>query len=250
MTLQNSDLADVEDFAVPAQVALTEQVVQKLINAIVGGTLQPGERLIETKLAARLGVSRGPLREALKILAGQGLVQTSMGRGTRVAQLTAEEVENMSLLRALLEGLAARQFVAAATQESLANIRAIYNGMVEAAGSGNEAAYRDLDSQFHEAVVIGSGNRFLLSSWRSLRTLLYAYLAKSAAYHDEPADVARRHSAFLKVLESGDPGEAEALFRSVILLKAYQNINKPIPSSTMSYITRDVRKDGAIIKLD
>lgn len=239
-----------EDLAVPAQIALTEQVVQKLINAIVGGTLKPGERLIETKLAARLGVSRGPVREALKILAGQGLVQTSMGRGTRVAQLTAEEVENMSLLRAMLEGLAARQFVAAATTETLAGIRDIYNRMVAASDSGAEAEYRELDSQFHEAVVIGSGNRFLLSSWRSLRTLLYAYLAKSPLYHDEPAEVAHRHRAFLNVLESGDPGEAEALFRSVILLKAYQNINKPIPSSTMSYITRDVRKDGAIIKLD
>ena len=77
--------ADLSEFAVTAQVALADQVVQKLIKAITSGALKPGERLIETKVAANLGVSRGPLREALKILAGQGLVEISSGRGTRVA---------------------------------------------------------------------------------------------------------------------------------------------------------------------
>ncbi len=61
--------------------------------------------------------------------------------------------------------------------------------------------------------------------------------------------MARRHKAFLDVLASGDAGEAEALFRSVILIKAYQNMGRPIPSSVTGYITRDVRADGTIIRL-
>jgi DNA-binding GntR family transcriptional regulator len=247
--LGDSDKPNLSDFAVTAQVALTEQVVQKLIKAIIGGVLKPGERLIETKVAANLGVSRGPLREALKILAGQGLVETSSGRGTRVAELSADEVENMSLLRAMLEGLAARQFTAKASTRSLNQLREIYANMLEAANNGDDDEYRALDSRFHECVVEGSGNRFLVSSWLSLRTLLYAYLARSALYHDEPAVVAHRHRAFISVLESGDPAEAEELFRSVILLKAYQNINKPIPSAVLGYVTRDVRDDGTILKL-
>lgn len=243
------DKPGLSDYAVTAQVALTEQVVQKLIKAIIKGVLEPGERLIETKVAADLGVSRGPLREALKILAGQGLVETSSGRGTRVAELSADEVENMSLLRAMLEGLAARQFAARASREALDQLRQIYEDMLAAAHAGDEDEYRLLDSKFHQCVVEGSGNRFLVSSWQSLRTLLYAYLARSILYHEEPIDVARRHLAFISVLESGDPAEAEELFRSVILLKAYQNINKPIPSAVLGYVSRDVRNDGTIMKL-
>ncbi|WP_165491127.1 GntR family transcriptional regulator [Lichenihabitans psoromatis] len=236
-------------FAVTAQVALTEQVIQKLVTAIISGVLKPGERLIETKVAADLGVSRGPLREALKVLTGQGLVVTSAGRGTRVAELSIADVENMSLLRAMLEGLAARQFAADASPESRSQLRDVYAEMLKAATDGRENDYKALDSRFHETMVVGSGNRFLVSSWQALRTLLYAYLARSELYHVQPTEVAGRHKAFLDALESGDPVEAEELFRSVILLKAYQNLNKPIPSSIMGYVTRDIRKDGTVMRL-
>ncbi|MCW6510176.1 GntR family transcriptional regulator [Lichenifustis flavocetrariae] len=240
---------DLSGFAVTAQVALTEQVIQKLVTAIISGVLKPGERLIETKVAADLGVSRGPLREALKVLTGQGLVVTSSGRGTRVAELSIADVENMSLLRAMLEGLAARQFAADASAESRAKLREVYALMRKAATEGRENDYKALDSQFHETMVVGSGNRFLVSSWRALRTLLYAYLARSELYHVQPTEVAERHKAFLNALESGDPVEAEELFRSVILLKAYQNLDKPIPSFLMGYVTRDVGKDGTVMRL-
>ena len=97
-----------EAWTLPPQRSLPEIVAERLVEAIRSGTLMPGERLVETALADKLKVSRGPLREALKALEANHLVESRRGRGTYVRAVTPEEVAQMIAVRALLEGLAAR----------------------------------------------------------------------------------------------------------------------------------------------
>src|SRR5262245_1813857 len=91
--------------------SLTDAAIARLANAIVSGRFQPGQRLIETELSATLGISRAPLREALRVLANDGLVEIRQSRGSFVAQPSTEDLERAVVFRAVIEGTAAR-FVA------------------------------------------------------------------------------------------------------------------------------------------
>src|SRR5271156_1650769 len=87
---------------------LRDQVVAELRQAILSGRLKPGERLVEGRLADELGVSRNPVREAIRALASEGLIEVTARRGAAVASLTAQEAEELLEVRATLEGANAR----------------------------------------------------------------------------------------------------------------------------------------------
>ncbi|MCW2946845.1 MAG: hypothetical protein JWR24_3562 [Actinoallomurus sp.] len=140
---------------------LRDVVTTELRRLILAGELNPGERLVEDRLAGRLGVSRNPVREAIRVLATEGFVEVTPRRGAAVARLSAEEAGELFDLRAALEGLAARLAARKVTPASRARLRAVLDTARAAVEDGRMDDVADLNTAFHAAVAEASGNAYL-----------------------------------------------------------------------------------------
>ena len=220
----NADL-----WALPERVSLPDSVARRFLDAMHAGAVQPGERIIEATLAGRLGVSRGPLREALKALEAGGLVERRGGRGLCVAEVSVERAGQMIVMRATLEGLAAR-LVAAGADATLRARLAAQHALIEAAAAAGDARdWREQDWRFHEMVCAGSGNAFLLRSWTGISHLIRLFLHHHPGFERDAPEVLRNHARLLRVLRSGDPDLADATFRDVILRSGYRRLGLEPP---------------------
>ena len=227
---------DDDQWALPAQPSLPEMVAEKVVEAMRNGALRPGERIVEATLARKLGVSRGPLREALKALEANHIVERRRSRGTYVAQVTADQALQMVTMRALLEGLAARLVAARRTPETLDMLESRHQQVRASAASGRTSEWRDEDWHFHEMVCRAAGNEFLLRAWLSIGNLVRLFLHRHPAYEHEPADVLRNHERLIAVLRSGDPDAAEATFRAVILRSGLRRLGAQPPAGFASLL--------------
>lgn len=188
---------------------IAEQVADELRSAIHSGELSPGERLVERKLADKLGVSHIPVREALARLAEERLITREPRRGARVAELTAQDLEEIASLRIVLE-----QFMAIRVQErwttaSDARLRSIIDAM-EAAAPGDMGEVLRQDRAFHEALAELSEHRFLTEFSGQLRGRITGFIsaANAALPPSEQAAHVSSHRLILDAIASGDPNAA------------------------------------------
>jgi DNA-binding GntR family transcriptional regulator len=233
-------------WVLPPQRSLPEVVAERLVEAIRSGALRPGERLVETALAGKLRVSRGPLREALKALEANHLVESRRGRGTYVREVTPDEVAQMVGVRALLEGLAARLVATTATQAIIQNLQRLHRRIEAAARAGETAEWRDLDWSFHELICIYSGNAFLLASWRSISNLVRVYLHQHPGYVTDVDSILGNHVAFLKAIAAKDPDRAEAVFRTTILITGFARLGREVPDNLRVYLDHSLDVRGGL----
>lgn len=234
---RSAHTADKSDsLALPQQRSLHEVVAERIVKAIQTGELKPGERLVEVGLANRLGISRAPLREALKLLEAQGMVESSRGRGTFVREVTPEQIADMLAMRAMLEGFAARQCAARASDPDIDALAGLHRDLVGAYEAGDATSARDLNWRFHEYVCRLSGNDYLLESWRSLTTLLRVFGDAIVGLCDMPRDAIERHRTYLAVLQSRNADRAEHVFRSTILISGFGSLGRPVPESLSIYL--------------
>jgi DNA-binding GntR family transcriptional regulator len=230
-------LAD-DGWSLPRQRSLPEAVADRIVEAIRTGELKPGERIVEVQLAKRLGVSRAPLREALKSLEAKHLVESRRGHGTYVAPVSGEDAAHIMVLRANLESLAARLVAANLTPEMLATLTAKTREMERVAKSGNTAVWRDLDWQFHETVCRYSGNAYLLSAWHSISNLVWVFLHTHPAFERARPQVINNHRAMLEALASRDPDRAERAFRNAILTSAFARLGIDVPPALATLVAQ------------
>ncbi|HZV53123.1 MAG TPA: GntR family transcriptional regulator [Candidatus Dormibacteraeota bacterium] len=148
--------------------SLVSQVAKQLVAAIRRGQIAPGTRLIETEIAQRLNISRGPLREALQQLSQRGLVVKVPNRGWFVLEPSRSDLAGMVVLRAALEGLAAWLVASRRDARERETLGRIVRSMREAAARANAERVRQLERRFREAVCRASGNRFLLETWSTI----------------------------------------------------------------------------------
>jgi DNA-binding GntR family transcriptional regulator len=140
---------------------LRQQVVESLRAAIMEGHFRPGDRLIERDLCELTGVSRTSVREALRQLETQGLVESSPNRGIFVARINAAEARDIYAVRAVLEALAASEFAAEGDAEQIAALRAAFNRFEAAVETGEARAVLSTKEAFYEVLFEGAKNRFL-----------------------------------------------------------------------------------------
>jgi DNA-binding GntR family transcriptional regulator len=140
--------------------SLRDHVHDDLREAIISGRLKSGDRLNERQLAADLGISTSPLKEALRQLEGEGLVRTEARRGTFVS-FNARQAEEMTLARAALESIIARQAAKHGDEEAFAFLRAVIEEMRAAVESGDVDALIELNEKFHDAIHEASGCEYL-----------------------------------------------------------------------------------------
>lgn len=241
---QSKQAATGLDWALPPQRSLPEIVAERLVEAIRSGALRPGERLVETALAARLNVSRGPLREALKALEATHLLESRRGHGTYVREVSEDEFAQMISVRALLEGLAARMVATTATAAVIDALERLHRRIEVAARAGETDEWRNLDWSFHEMICAASGNAFLLGSWRSISNLVRIFLHQHPAFLSNMEGVLANHQAFLDAIRDRDPDRAEAVFRTTILVSGFARLGRPVPEALAAYVSEAVTVGG------
>lgn len=193
-------------------VSLVDLVVRRLRADILSGTLAPGERLIEEHLTRRFGCSRAPLREALRLLGQQGLVEHLPRRGVRVVELSARDIDELFGLRDALEQFALRTALGAGARPSLDRLLAATEAMEQAAAAGAEGqapAHRD----FHLALVALAGHQQLQRVYEPVLVKLQLYMAtnmRREAQGRPAAEGAGRHRRLYEAVAAGDPDLALA----------------------------------------
>lgn len=203
---------------------ISAKVADELRDAIQNGRLEPGERLVERKLADSLGVSHIPVREALAKLSEEGLVERTPRRGARVASLTDKELQEITGLRIVLEQYVARSVQQSWTPKSEQTLRRIVRQMVAAAEKEQVESMFALDSRFHETVWELADNRTLLTTVSQLRSRINGFLraANGSLAADELVAHARSHEALIDALASGDPARAEAAMADHVEIAAHR----------------------------
>ena len=184
-------------FRAVSPVNYAERTADSIVDAIAHGALQPGERLIEAEIAAELGVSRLPVREALKILAAQGILELNMHRGARVSPIADDRIETVRAARTRLEELAFPK-AAAAFRADPTGLRAL-DEIIERMKRAEEHADLDelnrLDIAFHRAVVGAARDPFLVALWDALSLHLRIVFAWEVKALPRPISYAAVHLA-------------------------------------------------------
>ena len=198
---------------------LRNLVADRLRAAILNGEIKPGEWLRQEKLAAEYNVSQMPIREALKELSSEGLVEHVPYRGVRVIEFSADDIEDLYASRSFLEGRAARAAAANITLEELAELKKMLGQMREDLQSGAFTEYHNLNRHFHTLIIMASRRTYLIRTlnqmWDAFPSMLwnnYSLTANRAMPSRDEADI-KDHEQLVAVLEIHDGATAESIAR-------------------------------------
>jgi phosphonate utilization transcriptional regulator len=212
--------------------SLTSVVQAELERMILSGELAPGAKLTEMTLAAQLGVSRGPLREAFRMLEEAGLVRTEKNRGVFVRDIPIEEAIEIFDLRAAMDELVGRRLAESITPAALKEIRAMVDAMEQAVKAKDARRYHLLNLEFHDRLVELAGNSKLTAIYRKLIKELSLFRRLNLADGWLMPISASEHRQIVKAIASGDPEAAgRALFDHVMESKE-RTINRASPPSS------------------
>jgi DNA-binding GntR family transcriptional regulator len=218
--------ADFSDPLVPApKHSLADDAVERLRKAIWSGRLAPDERLREEALAEFLGVSRGPIREALTRLEREGLVVRFPNRGAVVARLSPEDLDEVFSLRLAIERLAIRMAVRHAEPKHFQQMQDVIDQLAALqAGTMTEQETAALDVAFHEIIYDAAKHKRLYNVWATLKPQVYIFLlSRNVANADFRGLVVAGHQDILDALLSRDETRAEAVIEQH-LQAAYERI--------------------------
>jgi len=192
-----------------ANVPLGERIADQLRQLILDGELAPGTPLVEIALAAELGVSRAPVREALRILGLDGLVETVPYRGTTVRGLHRRDVEELHRMRALHEGFAIRRIIDTGRHRDLAVLHACCDAM---AASGSDAPQLNrVDERFHATLIELADHALLTTFWRTIAMQVRQVMAMCNRQIADPQVIADNHRRIVDAIADADAQTAIAL---------------------------------------
>ena len=189
---------------------LLDEVANRIRARIFSGELRDGERIVERDVAAEMGTSRGPVREALRMLEHEGLVISTPRRGTHVASLTPQNAVEILAIREALEPVAVRFLIEQNRPEHLALLGSIVARLDDAARENDWERAIQLDLDFHGLIFELSGQRRLLRIWESLQKPMLQLFGKLSHYYRTIDEVPARHRALLESIASGELARALA----------------------------------------
>jgi DNA-binding GntR family transcriptional regulator len=191
--------------------SLRTQIKEILLARILNGEYKPGDRIVELQIAQEFGTSQAPVRESLRELEALGFVMTEPYRGTRVREVTRDELAEIYPVRAALEEVAAR----AAAQRLAGNVEALEAELAAMQQEVmNDNLYEEVrhDVQFHRLIVEASGNKVLQDTWKSLRIEARTLISALASEIDRQ-ELVDLHRPVLAALAAGDSEQAGRLIR-------------------------------------
>ena len=194
---------------------LREQVKEHIVNAILNGEIEQGERVVESSLARELGISQGPVREAIRDLVMMGFLETVPYKGATVRVFSTQDFYEIYTVRAALESLAARQASHRFTEDDMNDLRRVLDEMIAAARREDLHETVRQNNRFHELILLISGNSMLHQLWKTLQFWQWtSFSAKHSAKSLE--ELALRHEILLEALQSRDPAIAMNAMRQHI----------------------------------
>lgn len=213
--------------------SLASVVHGELERMILSGELSPGEKLTEVALAGRLGVSRGPLREAFRMLEEAGLVRTEKNRGVFVRHVPVEEAIEIFDLRAVMEELVGRRLAEGLAPAALKEVRGLVDRMEQAVKARDAHHYHLLNLQFHDRLVELAGNGKLTAIYRKLIKELSLFRRLNLAEGGLMPLSVGEHRQIVRAIASGDAEAAgRAMFAHVMDSKARTIRNQPLAAGT------------------
>lgn len=195
---------------------LRMQIADALQNAILSGELRPGEVIVEAEIASRLGVSRGPVREAMQVLQTRNLIETIPYHGTKVRSLTRVDVEEVYSLRTVLETFAVRRVISSATTTVIDDLNGICDAMEAAASTGDWHTVAEVDERFHRALIHGAGHSLLTNAWEELDVRVRQILALRNLRNADIMQIVWNHLPIVGAIERRDEARAVALLEEHI----------------------------------
>ncbi|MFC9127345.1 GntR family transcriptional regulator [Streptomyces sp. NPDC057099] len=186
--------------------AIRERVTAELRQEIIAGGLRPGDRLVERELAERFGVSRVPVREAIRALVAEGFVHFETPRRTVVRRLTPTDVKELFELREALEVYAAGLAASRATPEDLAEVRELIDRAAAATEAEDAEVITDVNSRLHDRIVAMAGNSLLTEALEPVAGRLRWMTRRN----EEWPQLLVEHRELYEAIASGDPDRARA----------------------------------------
>ncbi len=196
---------------------LYQEVADRLRAMIQAGELRAGEWVDEVSLTAALGISRTPLREALKVLVAEGLLRLEPRRGCFVNELSARDLDNIFPLMALLEGRCAYEAALKVTDADLARLEPLHRDLQRHAQRGNIDAYYTANARIHVAIQSLADNPWLSGLIDKLRQMLSLSRHRSLTYPGRVRESCAEHLAIFAALKARDPEGAEAVTRKHLM---------------------------------
>jgi DNA-binding GntR family transcriptional regulator len=207
---------------------IRDRVVDALRDAIIAGRLKPGERIRERELVSLLGVSRSPLREAIRILETEGLITSLAHRGARVSEISASDLRDMVHVRIVLETFAARLAIERLDDAAL---QAMEEQVARARAAGAQVDLQsnyDLGLEFHDLLVAACGNRKVVQVYENLRRHQTRYQHFAFARLGRDTVALDEHAEILAALRRRDLAAVESLL-SAHLLRFYGELAPLLP---------------------
>ena len=195
---------------------LRDVVFNTLRQAILKGELAPGERLMEIQLAEKLGVSRTPIREAIRKLELEGLVLMIPRKGAEVARISEKSLRDVLEIRRSLEELAIELACERMTQEELKELEEAQKKFGDAIETGEAMAIAETDEHYHDLIYQGTGNDKLVQILNNLREQMYRYRLEYIKDKDKRQILLLEHDHILKALQGRNISEAKMAVREHI----------------------------------
>ena len=194
--------------------ASAEWVAERLRDMIVKGDLPPGARIVERRISADMNVSRTPVREALKLLRADGLIEISMHRGAQVTVYTEKEAKDLFDLISVIEGLAAERLAERLCARVLDRLEALHARMLAEYAARNASAYFDTNTTIHDTIVKEAENPILVESHR--RVMVRARRGRFMAIIDADRwqQAVDEHEILMTALRARDARRAGAIWRT------------------------------------
>jgi DNA-binding GntR family transcriptional regulator len=180
---------------------LMSQALQEIREAIRKGKLKPGDRLVETQLAEEMHISRFPIREALRYLEKEGLVETKPFKGTYVTQLTERDMEELYSLRSAIEAFAIRILIKHIDAEKIKKLESIFQSMQQASKTEDLDKLISEDFRFHQTICELSDHRKLLEVWLTLENQLRVFLTIEKQLFGDSAEFVKSHIPNLEAIQ-------------------------------------------------
>lgn len=187
---------------------LRDVVFNTLRQAILRGELKPGERLMEIQLANKLGVSRTPIREAIRKLELEGLVLMIPRKGAEVAEITEKSLRDVLEVRRALEELAVELVCEKITEEQIQDLKDAAEEFKESLESGDITRIAEADVKFHDVIYMATDNQKLIQLLNNLREQMYRYRVEYLKRSDFHQQLIDEHEEIIETIESGQKDRA------------------------------------------
>ena len=194
--------------------SLHDQVAQQLRDQIFAGELSPGAFVDETRLCDQLAISRTPLREALKVLAAEGLIRHEPRRGSFVNEVTEQDLDDIFPVIALLEGRCAFEAALQATDADIVALDSLHQQLQDSATQGRIPDYYAANYAIHEAIIAMAGNKWLAQVISDLRKILKLARLQQLNAPGRLAQSLAEHMAIFAALKARDAEGADAAMRT------------------------------------